>query len=98
MSKGKYSPTIYATLSGRTDCGPFTYNAKGEIPPATWEEGKYDTEVHFGNYDKDGFDSYGYSAYDADGKYVGIGDGVDRTGYTEMEYLCMSDDQFEAHC
>lgn len=94
MSRGKYSPTVY----GSKFEGPYMFNAKGEVPPATWADGEYDVETHFGNYDKDGYDSYGYSAYDADGKYVGIGDGVDRAGYTEMEYLCMDDVQWEIAC
>ena len=49
----------------------------------------------FTNYDDGGYDSYGYSAFDWEGNYVGIGGGVDRNGYTENEYLCMSDEQWD---
>lgn len=91
MSKGKYSPTVYSMPD--RDFNQFIYNAKGEIPPTTREE--YDVEIHFGNYDSEGFDSYGYSAYDSDGKYVGIGNGIDRKGYTEWDYLVMTDEQYE---
>ena len=41
----------------------------------------------YGNYDPEGFDMYGYSAFDEDGNYVGSGSGVDRAGYTEDDYL-----------
>ncbi|WP_407308154.1 hypothetical protein [Acinetobacter sp.] len=87
MSRGKYSPTASKQFE------PFDRNSKGELPPATWPEG-YDEKVHFANYDANGFDSYGYSAYDAHGTYVGIGEGVDRDGYTEMDYLRMDDEEF----
>jgi hypothetical protein len=43
----------------------------------------------FGNYDEEGYDMYGYSAFDANGVYVQ--DGVDRAGYTEMDYLTLQD-------
>ncbi len=91
MSKGKYSPTVYGRRYA--EAHDFRFNARGEVPPATWDV--YDEETHFANYDKDGFDSYGYSAYDSDGKYAGIGHGIDRAGYTEDQYLCMSDEQYE---
>lgn len=87
MSRGKYSPFL-------KEVSDYIYNAKGELP-APWKGGsEYDAETMFDNYDKDGYDSYGYSAYDSEGKFVGIGDGVDRAGYTESEYLCMSDDEY----
>lgn len=95
MSRGKYSPTLYSpNLLERTE-KDYIYNAKGEIPPNPTEAGLYDPEIHFGNYDEDGFDSYGYSAYNAKGEYVGVGgDGVDRNGYTEFDYLLMTDNEF----
>ena len=93
MPKGKYSPTVYRMNFAHTS---FDYNAKGEIPPSTWGDGEYDEEIHFADYDECGFDSYGYSAYDANGRYVGIGMGVDRNGITEQEYSCMSDEEFDA--
>jgi hypothetical protein len=97
MSQGKYSPTAYYDKTVRE----FIYNAKGEVP-APWNTEvaasgvKYDEETMFGDYDSEGFDGYGYSAYDEDGTFVGLGQGVDRIGYTEHEYLCMSADDFEA--
>ena len=91
MSKGKYSPNL-----PRNDRS-FDYNAKRQIPPTFDKSEDYDQEIHFANYDSEGYDSYGYSAYDADGKFVGLGDGIDRNGYTEMDYLCMSDEEFEEH-
>ena len=45
-------------------------------------------------YDEEGFDSYGYSDFLADGTYVGYGQGIDRNGITEDEYLVMDDDTF----
>jgi hypothetical protein len=90
MSTGKYSPLCpHANESGWE---MFKYNCYGEVP-ADWnqevyEDGiEYDEKTMFGDYDSEGFDSYGYSAFDADGEYVGIGDGIDRYGYTEMDYL-----------
>lgn len=102
MSKGKYSPSLTRKDVGR----PYTdycYNADKQIPPEWTLEMKergeeYDTRLYFGNYDENGYDSYGYSAFDADGNYVGIGEGIDRWGYTEWDYLAMSDDDFEDIC
>lgn len=97
MSKGKYSPSLT-----RKDCDrPYTaycYNADKQIPPETWPLGGYESRIHLANYDENGYDSYGYSAFDIDGNYVGIGEGIDRWGYTEWDYLAMSDDDFEYIC
>jgi hypothetical protein len=92
MSRGKYSPN-------RVGDGPYTYNCYGQ-EPTSWNKEVaatgvvYDEKTMFDNYDRDGFDSYGYSCFDEDGNYVGIGAGVDRNGYTELDYLTMSDDEF----
>lgn len=88
MSRGKYSPTLHR-LGNK---GPYTFNCYGQ-EPAPWST-DYDEKTMFGNYDREGFDSYGYSSFDAEGNYVGIGNGVDRNGYTEMEYLSMSLEEF----
>ena len=88
MSRGKYSPTVY-----RVEREHFIYNCYGKMP-APWDSVNYDEKTMFGNYDSEGYDSYGYSAFDEHGNYVGIGDGVDRAGYTELDYLTMSDDDF----
>ncbi len=92
MSRGKYSPVCPHAKSES-----FRFNAKGEVPPE-FETGSYNEEIHFGNYDSEGFDSYGYSAYDANKRFVGSGQGVDRLGNTEMDYLTMTDYEFEAYC
>lgn len=92
MSRGKYSPNL---PHGKE----FIYNCYGQ-EPAEWSEEirqvgiLYDEMTMFVNYDDEGYDSYGYSAFDSDGFYMGIGGGVDRNGYTEHEYLCMSDDEW----
>lgn len=94
MARGKYSPNL---PRGKE----FIYNCYGQ-EPAEWSKvsamlvgAEYDELTMFANYDDEGYDSYGYSAFDSDGNYVSPGDGVDRNGYTEMEYLCMSDEQWE---
>jgi hypothetical protein len=91
MSRGKYSPVWV-----KKEC---SFNCYGKVP-APWNSEviadgvQYDEKTMFGNYDHEGFDSYGYSCFDSDGKYVGIGNGVDRNGYTEMDYLSMDEDTF----
>lgn len=94
MSQGKYSPHLTRAMADRPYATTYIYNAYGAIPPETWEEGKFDERIHFDNYDDEGFDSYGYSAFDEDGNYVGIGNGIDRGGYSEDEYLGMSSEDF----
>ena len=94
MSRGKYSPNCPYANKGFEF---FDRNALGEIPPAyDHVAGEYEERLHFADYDPDGYDSYGYSAFDSDGDFVGMGSGIDRNGYTEMDYLCMDDDEFEA--
>ena len=89
MSQGKYSP-----VSPYPKPGEFIYNALGEVPP-DYQAGvdTYDEVRHFGNYDTQGYDSYGYSAFFKDGSWAGHGSGVDRMGCTEMEYLNMGEDE-----
>ena len=90
MSKGKYSPTAYSV-----NPADYVYNALGETPVEWNREKDYDPETMSDCYDSEGFDWYGYSAYDAAGKYVGSCYGIDRNGYTENDYLCMSDEEFD---
>ena len=90
MSKGKYSPWCY----GNKTNVEYDRNAYGEVP-AEWDKDNYNEKTMFDHYDTQGFDSYGYSAFDLDGNYVGIGSGIDRYGNTELEYMSMSDDEFE---
>lgn len=99
MSKGKYSPTVYSMDQRHVE---FDKNCYGK-PCVEWskevaESGVvFDEKTMFGNYDEEGYDSYGYSAFYADGTYAGIGSGVDRRGFTELDYLAMSDEEFEDH-
>ena len=51
----------------------------------------------FANYDAEGYDSYGYSCWSADGTYAGIGDGIDRNGITEFEYLMMDNEEYNSY-
>lgn len=90
MSTGKYSPICPHANKGYE----FKYNCFGEIP-AEWSKENYDEKTMFGDYDAEGFDSYGYSAFDIDGNYVGIGEGIDRCGNTEMDYLMNPDRYYE---
>jgi hypothetical protein len=93
MSRGKYSPNL---PRGKE----FIYNCYGQ-PPMPWNKAladvgaTYDELTMFANYDDEGFDSYGYSVFDRFGTYSGIGGGVDRNGYTEYEYLFMTDEKWE---
>jgi hypothetical protein len=93
MSRGKYSvlackhwPAGYV----------YKYNCYGNIPEP-WgkkeiESGiKYNSQTMLDGYDEDGFDRYGYSAFDLDGNFVGHGEGVDREGWTEFDYLTLQD-------
>ena len=85
MSIGKYSPF----------CPPgkeFIFNCYGKIP-APWTKElndagvPYDIKTMYDNFDDEGFDSYGYSCFRADGTFRGLGQGVDRDGLTESDYL-----------
>ena len=99
MSQGKYSPSLTREMCNRP-YDAYCYNADKQIPPPfTPGSGEYETRIHFDNYDEEGYDDYGYSAFDANGNYVGIRtDGVDRWGYSEWDYLAMDDDEFENIC
>lgn len=83
MSTGKYSP--YCPNNDK-DWNYFNRNSYGEFP-VEYAKDTYDEKTMFADYDPDGFDSYGYSAFDHDGTYVGTGNGIDRLGYTEDDYL-----------
>ena len=88
MSTGKYSPLC--PHSDEPGYDMFKFNCYGEVP-TEWNKDSYDEKTMYDNYDDEGFDSYGYSCFDADGEYVGGGNGVDRYGYTEMDYLTGGD-------
>jgi hypothetical protein len=93
MSRGKYSPNL--PLKQESD---FCFNAKGQIPEEYIRRPDYNEETMADNYDDEGFDRYGYSAYDKGGNYAGIGRGIDRNGYTEFEYLGMREEEFQRFC
>lgn len=92
MSRGKYSPSRKEWPTGYK----YEYNYLGEKVTWDWSNGKptdfeENHNLYFDDYDEEGYDSYGYSALDKDGKFVGHGTGVDRDGYTEMDYLTLQD-------
>ena len=97
MSQGKYSPA-FSSIDANRPWEAYCYNADRQIPPELTEMGQggevYDTRIYFANYDENGYDNYGYSAFDAEGVYVGPGNGIDRWGATEMDYLGMSEDEY----
>lgn len=82
MSRGKYSPSLQFLKDRDRECEYNAYDEFGEI-------------IHYGGHDSDGYDYYGYSSFDYNGNYVGKGHGVDRWGYTEMDYLTMCDCEYE---
>ncbi len=84
MGVGKYSPTVSASYSVDRDWWEKNGGGHGN--------GKFPDK----DCDDDGYDSYGYSANDADGNYIGEGDGVDRLGNTENDYMVGEwDESFE---
>ena len=100
MSTGKYSPLC--PHANETGWDAYKFNCYGETPVAWNQEVhdsgvEYDPKTMFDDYDDEGFDSYGYSCFDIDGDYVGSGNGVDRYGYTEMDYLMDSANGGDLH-
>lgn len=95
MSYGKYSPV----LIHRPDDYEYKYNCYGKIPDPWTKEMidagmEFDSKTMFGDYDEEGFDRYGYSAFDREGNFVGHGSGVDKDGYTEHDYLSMGPETY----
>jgi hypothetical protein len=93
MARGKYS--VLALKHWPNDY-EFRFNCYGQEPePWTLELADacaaYNDKTMFGNYDEEGYDYYGYSAFDSNGNFVGHGQGVDRAGWTEMDYLTLQD-------
>jgi hypothetical protein len=82
-----YSPTVYGME--KRPRSVFCYNADRQIPPHRKTPNDWDERVHFADYDSEGYDSYGYSAFLENGEYIGDGQGVDRDGYTEHDYKKM---------
>lgn len=92
MSRGKYSLSLKHWPEGYE----FKYNCYGEIPEPWSIEQKnageiFDEQTMCDGHDEEGFDKYGYSAFDSEGNFVGLGIGIDRAGYTEMDYLQLKD-------
>jgi hypothetical protein len=91
MSRGKYSPNL-----PHRETSDFKYNCYGKTPEP-WNQEVYDSGIKyneltmFDDYDDEGYDSYGYSAFDLDGNFVGHGRGIDRNGWSEMDYLTLQD-------
>ena len=85
--RGKYSVRAYKHWPENYE---YKYNCYGEIPEE-WngpESGKeYNEKTMWGGHDEEGFDMYGYSAFDLRGNFVGHGRGIDREGWTEEDYL-----------
>ena len=79
MSIGKYSPIINKNFV-------YEYNVYGNVPASIVDDFSYNEALNSSECDHEGFDSYGYSAFNADGDFVGIGNGVDRIGNTQEEY------------
>jgi hypothetical protein len=98
MSKGKYSPALTRKMIADRNDNTFIYNCNREVAIEPTDLTEYDDLIHYGDYDSEGYDYYGYSAWNKDGSFAGHGNGIDRWGYTEVEYLCMSDEEFEDIC
>jgi hypothetical protein len=92
MSKGKYSPALPYHINEQS----FGFNSRGKFPRKKMKDEPYDEQIHNDSYDKDGFDRYGYSAYSSDGEFVGSCLEVDRNGITELEYMAMSEEEFNS--
>lgn len=93
MSRGKYSVLACKQWPEGYE---YKFNCYGRIPEPWGQEDydagrPYDDKTMFGDYDEEGYDRYGYSAFDANGVFVGHGQGVDRAGWTEMDYLTLRD-------
>lgn len=92
MSRGKYS----LACPSRPMYYEYKYNCYGELPEPWTEEDikagrEYNDKTMFDSYDENGYDRYGYSAFDLEGNFVGHGQGVDPEGWTEMDYLTLQD-------
>jgi hypothetical protein len=92
MSRGKYS-LVYQSYDKNRE---FKYNCYGKDPKPWNKEIRdsgvlYDQKEMFDCYDSEGYDSYGYSSFDYNGNYIGPGDGIDKDGYTEYDYLTLQD-------
>lgn len=90
---GKYSVLAYKHWPDDYEYG---FNAYGKEPedwnPEVQNRSEYNSIAMFPNYDEEGYDSYGYSAFDKNGDFVGHGEGVDRAGYTESDYMARNRD------
>ena len=84
MSRGKYSVRAYKAHPSDYS---WEFNCFGETP-APWKGGdEYNQMTMADGFDDEGYDSYGYSCFDTSGFYIGDGEGVDRAGWSEQDYL-----------
>lgn len=84
MGIGKYSPVCNLNSDWGND---YIFNSYGEVPVEWTGTSPYDVKTMFADFDREGFDYYGYSAFDRYGNFVGSCKGIDRAGYTEDDYL-----------
>ena len=84
MARGKYS---LAYKKGKV----YKYTCEGKLPEPREEGEEYDFIKHNNTFDDEGYDRYGYSCYDDNGNFIGEGEGIDRAGNTEEDYLLYND-------
>lgn len=92
MSRGKYS-LAYKDWGNDYE---HKYNCYGQLPEPWTAEMRangatFNIATMMCGYDEEGYDYYGYSAFDRDGQFVSHGSGVDREGWTEFQYLTLED-------
>lgn len=83
MIRGTYSENAY---SYRADHTYNSYGLKPAIPKVYTDDG-YTEQTDWLVFDENGCDEYGYTAYSANGEYVGFGNGVDLVGMLKDDYL-----------
>lgn len=92
MSRGKYSVRAFKRWPEGYE---LKFNSRGQIPPdraLVVDQGlEWIPELHDDGYDEEGYDYYGYSAFNRAGEFVGHGQGVDRAGWTEKDYMELRD-------
>jgi hypothetical protein len=98
MTRGEYSPSLWSQQRppDYDRSKDYIYNCYGEIPPERPSDSSlYDEKLHMSGYDYAGFGEYGYSGFNSEKNYIGFSNGVDRWGYTELDYMSMTEDDYE---